>query len=664
MKYPYASFVQRMLLFIVLSLFIVISYSVYLRHKENTRIEHTLVEQESVRYDIDQLISDVKDIRLRSDFPQVLYQRDLDSERPIVEDTSLPNLAKDLSLYLSSRREQEIFIDFVTQNNLLQEFSDAYNFEIRMDEGKLTGRYKGKLLFGLTPIITTKNIIDGFLFTDYLHEEKYVHATLEGVQKRIDHMYTSVNADYQQSMRYHNYITTRLKNEEVALRSRGYRITIRPRQGVYTWILNESSQKRRSLLSLDPYTMTFKLNDILVEMDTYQNLEETILTPFLAPAFLISKKEIDSTLHSFSLILNSEFYQNEFTKHGFVIADTYTENEDEYQYPISLVNKELVGILSVDKDSNILTLRDASGAPVRYYDTVEKFILENTTYTATRKDSNKINETLSSPISEQDHTFFLIGTNEGLADTILYVNINADSQIRLVSIPRDLYYKGQRINWYFAQYSRNRFFQLVELLLGLEADHYAHIDMFALKEITDELGEIVVNLETPLVDPSYKVFKNGSWSTLYYDVGEHLLNGRELLQIVRSRYTTSDFSRSERQMLVFVSLLSHLRKQIKNNPANLIPLAKLILKHIETDMNINELMRLYRTHQAFTLTQKIILQTDNALESTYSNLLESGLAKEEVDDSFDLGAWILIPKKNDWNQLQSYIFSRIHNQEQ
>ena len=80
-----------------------------------------------------------------------------------------------------------------------------------------------------------------------------------------------------------------------------------------------------------------------------------------------------------------------------------------------------------------------------------------------------------------------------------------------------------------------------------------------------------------------------------------------------------------------------------------------MLGYVHTNFSAFEIVELLLGHHASTLSRKAVLNTDNVLYHTYSNLYYLGKKAEDVDESFNRGAWILLPRDNDWNVIRWFI---------
>lgn len=133
----------------------------------------------------------------------------------------------------------------------------------------------------------------------------------------------------------------------------------------------------------------------------------------------------------------------------------------------------------------------------------------------------------------------------GRTDTIILLMVNRRTgNASLISVPRDLYvyrpgYGMGRINTVFAQGGPELLFETLEYNLGIRPDHWAlaHLDDFI--HFVNDLGGINVQVDNPLLYDCGGV-----------PAGEVYMDGYVALCYVRERRTSSDFSRSKRQLEV------------------------------------------------------------------------------------------------------------------
>lgn len=182
--------------------------------------------------------------------------------------------------------------------------------------------------------------------------------------------------------------------------------------------------------------------------------------------------------------------------------------------------------------------------------------------------------------------------------------------------------------------------------------------MYAFIDIVNILGGIEITLDEDLVDPTYRVRNNGTWSTLYYKKGEHHLDGIETLRVARARHFTPVFSRDDRQQKILAALIEKISELSIVNFNQIYEMLRTIYQYLETDITIQESLAAISDLKNIKIINKHVLTTNNVLEQTYSTLFHLGLSMDnidEFDDDANLGAWILIPRNNDWHQLHRHI---------
>ncbi len=273
------------------------------------------------------------------------------------------------------------------------------------------------------------------------------------------------------------------------------------------------------------------------------------------------------------------------------------------------------------------------------------------------------------------------GKNGGLVDTMIYANINSVTRkITLVSLPRDLYYNNRKINSYYALYGMDEMKRVLSTISGYQIDKYILIDMYAFIDVIDLIGGIDVHLDDPVIDPTYRTLDNGVWSTLYYRAGDYHLSGKQALRLARTRHTSSDFARAERQQMIIKAVQTKARAFGFGDADRLSGMAKTVLEKTETDINLAEAIASYFRYQGFEIESGNVLSSGNVLESKNTgeqkqqkclddlardkkNLQltpEELKAKQEACKQ-DKGEYILLPRNNNWNSVRWYFHQLIEN---
>jgi LCP family protein required for cell wall assembly len=156
-------------------------------------------------------------------------------------------------------------------------------------------------------------------------------------------------------------------------------------------------------------------------------------------------------------------------------------------------------------------------------------------------------------------------------DTIIIVTVDKEYKtVGMMSIPRDLYLMipgvgEHRINeanvyGYTMDYPGDGpalLKRTIEHNFGISTDYYIMIDFDGFKEIVDTLGGIDVNVPRALHDTMYPMPKPGdphAYGTVHFDPGWQHMDGERALQYARSRMSTSDFDRADRQQRILLAI--------------------------------------------------------------------------------------------------------------
>lgn len=236
--------------------------------------------------------------------------------------------------------------------------------------------------------------------------------------------------------------------------------------------------------------------------------------------------------------------------------------------------------------------------------------------------------------------FLIIGQNKGLADSIILAAVDsARRRITLISIPRDLFVNGRKINEYNSLYGSAILKEKVENVTGLSVQKYFVMDFGAFATIIDALGGIDIYVEKPIYD---KTFPDGGGGYTAYSIeaGSHHMNGEEALKYARSRSSTSDFDRAFRQQQIVRALQERVVNfDFLNNLDKISAIYNAITGGIDTDITVDNVVQYLQNYQHFAIKAGNVLSTANLLYSTYNIS----------------GQYILLPKRGDFKEVQEFI---------
>ena len=198
-------------------------------------------------------------------------------------------------------------------------------------------------------------------------------------------------------------------------------------------------------------------------------------------------------------------------------------------------------------------------------------------------------------------------------------------------------------------------------MTGYEVDKYILIDMYAFIDVIDLIGGIDISLERPVVDPTYRTVDDGVVGTLSYQPGDYHLGGKEALRLARTRHTSSDFARAERQQMIIESIQSKAQNFGFGDADTLYEIAKTVLDKTETDVTLEEAISYYFKYQNYSVESNAVMSSGNVLFSppyiTMANCQSNIAAAEAAGEAKpacenENHAYILIPRNEDWNLIK------------
>jgi len=201
-----------------------------------------------------------------------------------------------------------------------------------------------------------------------------------------------------------------------------------------------------------------------------------------------------------------------------------------------------------------------------------------------------------------------------LTDTIMVASIDpVNNKVALLSIPRDLWVKipnngYQKINAAYPdgkmeskaktlagkeQDGLNLLDQTLEPVIGIPIHYHAVVDFPAFKDMVDALGGVNVNVTEQLYDPSIAWENNNS--AIIAKPGLQVMHGQQALLYARSRETSSDFARGQRQRQLLVAIKDKaLSLGTFSNPIKVSNLLSSLGNNVYTDFSVNDMSRLYQ----------------------------------------------------------------------
>ncbi len=223
---------------------------------------------------------------------------------------------------------------------------------------------------------------------------------------------------------------------------------------------------------------------------------------------------------------------------------------------------------------------------------------------------------------QEQLNILLIGTDQRPkdgtynTDTLIVVSIDPVSkQVAMFSLPRDTVdvpippgpaqqafgpvYERKINAWFTSVRNREDLFPgtdrtrgynglkaIMGNLYGLDIKYFVEVNFEGFVKVVDAIGGVTINVQIPVVDDRYPG-EGGRLERIYIPSGIQHMDGTQALRYARSRHTSTDFDRAQRQQRVLLSL----REQA--DPGELIPhlpeLVNALKQAVRTDIPIDQL---------------------------------------------------------------------------
>lgn len=185
------------------------------------------------------------------------------------------------------------------------------------------------------------------------------------------------------------------------------------------------------------------------------------------------------------------------------------------------------------------------------------------------------------------------------SDSIMLLGIEPRSlQVSMLSLPRDLFidvpnYGSQRINTInmlgeVEQAGRGPGLlnEAIAFNFGIQAERYIRIDFETFVRLVDAVGGVTIEVQDTIVDEQYPT-PDGGVMTIRFEAGVQHMNGEQALIYARTRHSSDDYERAERQQQVVSALAQQLA-----NPLNWTGVANVLGQSVDTNLTITDLIRL------------------------------------------------------------------------
>jgi len=175
------------------------------------------------------------------------------------------------------------------------------------------------------------------------------------------------------------------------------------------------------------------------------------------------------------------------------------------------------------------------------------------------------------------------GRVSGRTDINIFVHLNLDThKAYLVTIPRDTWFGGRKINGYHASGGNAGAVRAFEQFTGAKIDFYVVTDFDGFKPLIDYFSGVDTTVEENIAD---------SFSGCYLTPGVHHINGAQALALTRARYGRSlygggAYARERQSAMLLADLLLQKRSMVSSR--NLSNFLNTIGQYVWTNISLSQ----------------------------------------------------------------------------
>ena len=299
------------------------------------------------------------------------------------------------------------------------------------------------------------------------------------------------------------------------------------------------------------------------------------------------------------------------------------------------------------------------------------------------------------PVDKYGHTnILLLGqgdeTGEDLTDSLIVASLDpASKSAILLSLPRDLYLlkpntlEPGKLNSLYRDFKHALMFKkglddddasltaIQELAmeigrsLNIEIHHVVKVDFEGFVQAIDAVNGIDIDVPYDIIDnefpgPAY------TYEPFEIRAGPQHLDGTTALKYARSRSTTSDFARSQRQQHLLRALAQQVEvHSLLRDPARITRLVSVLKEHIQTTASIQQAIGIGASALYIDLTHIVTMQLHDR-NGLYDEVLHPGGFLYTPPREFFDGASVLLPISTpefpiSWKQLQTLSAMLFHH---
>lgn len=383
------------------------------------------------------------------------------------------------------------------------------------------------------------------------------------------------------------------------------------------------------------------------------------LPPFLEKLDTKSfvEKKADKAIQQVENTLKDEGFKLLISQSGLKISEKPRVDEDRIYYDIYDKNDKHISSLAIEKTTGVINIVQPNGT------NAQNLLFLEESKKKTIEIPNEIPDYGETSFSDDnDFNILIAGKHGSLVDTMIFAHIDEEKgTIRMVSVPRDLHYNGRKINAFAHYYGMPELKKVLSEITGYELDKYILIDMYAFIDVIDLIGGIDIHLDSPVIDPTYRTVDNGKEGTLHYEPGDYHLGGKEALRLARTRHTSSDFARAERQQKILEALQNKARNFGFGDADTIYEIAKTVLNKTETDIGLDEAISYYFRYQNYKIMSNDVMSSGNVLyvppyitTENCQKMIEVAEAagQEKPGCENENHAYTLLPLNNNWNVIK------------